>query len=373
MLIGIHSVAAFKEKRTGVEEYAFQLIKNLAEIQRASGQGAAFFVLYADKISPELTAVLNGCRNFKIKTMRFPFLWTQIRLSLEMLLNPPDILFIPAHVLPLIHPKNSVVMVHGLEYERFPEYYPFFFRLYLRWATKFSCRAAARIIVPSQSSKNDLIEIYGINSEKISVIYHGFEVFSAQENRQKFQTPEDFFLYLGRIEFKKNISGIVRAFEIFKEKRASAFKLVLAGGGGFGAEELKRQIKKSKFASDIILRGYVSQEEKSVLLKNAAGFLFPSFYEGFGLPILEAQAAGVPVITSDVSSMPEAAGLPRYGGGERGALFVNPENIEEIAEKMYKITDDVNLRKTLIGGGFENIKRFSWEKCAKETLKILLK
>lgn len=380
MTVGIHSVAAFKEKRTGVEEYAYRLIKNLTELQEAGGRNAASFVLYTNRVSGDLADFLSGRENFRVKILKFPFLWTQMRLSLEMLFNPPDVLFAPAHVLPLIRPKKSVVTVHGLEYERLPECYPFFFRKYLRWATKFSCRAAAMIIVPSESTRKDLIDFYGIPPEKISVVYHGFEV-SAVSPKQTaaFLLKEPFFLYIGRIESKKNVGGIIRAFEICKKKRSLFLsppgawlcgisglphKLVLAGGDGFGAEKLKKQIEKSRFSTDIISRGYVLEEEKAALLRNASAFLFPSFYEGFGLPILEAQAAGVPVLTSNLSSMPEVA-------GEGGALFAAPENVEEIAEKMYKLVSDENLRKKLVAEGLKNAGRFSWKKCAEETLAIL--
>lgn len=379
MTVGIHSVAAFKEKRTGVEEYAYRLIKNLAELQGAGGRNAASFVLYTNRVSGDLADFLSGRENFRIKILKFPFLWTQIRLSLEMLFNPPDVLFAPAHVLPLIRPKKSVVTVHGLEYERLPERYPFFFRKYLRRATKFSCRAAAKIIVPSESTKKDLIEFYGVPPEKISVVYHGYNNSAAEPKSASADADFPYFLYLGRIESKKNVGGIIRAFEICKKKRSLFMsppgawfcginglphKLVLAGGDGFGAEKLKKQIEKSRFSTDIVLKGYVSEEEKAALLRNASAFVFPSFYEGFGLPILEAQAAGVPVLTSNLSSMPEVA-------GEGGALLVDPKKVEEIAEKMYKIVSDENLRKKLVAEGLKNVGRFSWKKCAEETLRVL--
>lgn len=365
MTIGIHSVAAFKEQRTGVEEYAYQLIKNLAKLQEADGPNAASFVLYTDRVSGDLADFLAGHANFSVKKLWSPFFWTQIRLSLEMFFNAPDILFIPAHILPLIHPKNSVVMVHGLEYERLPKCYPFFFRKYLRWATKFSCRAAAKIIVPSESVKKDLIEFYGVPPEKISVVYHGFEIpIIPTEKIILFRLKEPFFLYIGRIESKKNIVGIVRAFEIFKEKYGLPHKLVLLGSDGFGAEQIKSAVQKSKFADDVHFGGYVSLETKDMFFRKAAGLLFSSFYEGFGLPILEAQSVALPVLTSDLSSMPEVA-------GEGGALFAAPENIEEIAENMHKIVNDKNLWENLIENGLKNVKRFSWKKCAEETLKIV--
>ncbi|MEK7123375.1 MAG: glycosyltransferase family 1 protein, partial [Patescibacteria group bacterium] len=206
---------------------------------------------------------------------------------------------------------------------------------------------------------------YGVSPEKISVVYHGFEIPVIPAKKTiAFLLREPFFLHIGRIESKKNVGGIVRAFEIFKEKYGLPHKLILLGGGGFGAEQIKDAVQKSKFADDVCFGGYVPSETKDIFLKKAAAFLFPSFYEGFGLPILEAQSAGVPVLTSNLSSMPEVA-------GEGGALFVDPKNVDEIAEKMYKIVSDKNLRENLIKNGFENVKKFSWKKCAQETLKIV--
>ncbi|MFH1671178.1 MAG: glycosyltransferase family 1 protein, partial [Candidatus Portnoybacteria bacterium] len=153
----------------------------------------------------------------------------------------------------------------------------------------------------------------------------------------------------------KNIEGIISAFELLKKKYQVPHKLVLAGPRGYGYKKIRN--------NDIVETGYIDETQKQQLLSNAELFIFPSFYEGFGFPILEAQAAGCPVITSNISSMPEVAG--------EGAILVEPENIEQICQMMHKVISDQELRKRLIKKGKENARRFIWQKCAQRTLKVL--
>ena len=364
MFIGINATAAFVEPRTGVEEYAYQLIKHLAMLKESEKHR---FILYSP-FNKKNDFYLPS--NFKIKQLKWGLpLWTQIRLSAEMAVNNPDVLFIPVHVLPLIHPKNSVVTIHGLEYEYFPEMYPKRHLRYLRWSTKYALKNSAKIIAISQNTKNDLIKIYNANPEKISVVHHGY----AKPILQRFdlwnspkvkplENLEKYILFIGRLEGKKNVGGLIGAFELFKRTYSLPHKLVLAGGRGYGYEAFAGKIAGNK---DIIEMGFVNEAEKWELLKNAAAFLFPVFYEGFGMPILEAQAMGCPVVTSETSSLPEVAG--------EGAAFVAPKNIEKIAEAVYKVISDGELRKGLVEKGFQNIEKFSWEKCARETLEVLTK
>jgi len=361
MTIGINAMAAIKQPRTGVEEYTYQLIKHLTMLPEAAEHR---FFLYL----PSVALANKGLdfslpENFEIKILKWPlsFLWTQIRLAWEMIVGPPEALFIPVHILPFFHPKNSIVSIHGLEYEYFPEYYPLLHRWYLRFSTKYALKHAGKIIAISENTKQDLIKLYGGDERKIEVVHHGVKILNskAQNINSKIQKP--YLLYLGRIEQKKNIEGILEAYKILKEKYQITHQLVLAGGPGFGYEKIRSIIHNSRFV--IRELGYVNEDEKWQLFNNTEVFLFPSFYEGFGLPVLEAQAAGVPVITSFGSSLPEIAG--------EGALFINPKNPAQIADAIKSVIDDKNLRDKLVESGYENIKRFRWEKCARETLKIL--
>jgi glycosyltransferase involved in cell wall biosynthesis len=406
MTIGINAAAAIKQPRTGVEEYSYQLIKHLTMLPEARQHRFLLYLPSAsrdtnlrmhsndandtnEKIFPSPSFQKRGENlfdfslpsNFEVKLLNWPlpFLWTQMRLAWEMLRRPPEILFIPVHILPFFAPKNSVVTIHGLEYEYFPQYYSLFRRLYLRWSTKQAVRRARKIIAISENTKQDLVKFYNVLAEKIKVVHHGISDFviptrfaEAEARRAKAGIQDSgsrvkpgmtsinkpYILYLGRIETKKNIQGILEAYKILKEEYGVPHSLVLAGASGFGYKNIKDKIEKLK--TEIKELGYISEEQKQQLLSGADIFLFPSFYEGFGLPVLEAQAARVPIITSLNSCLPEV-------GGE-GALYVNPANSRQIAEAVKKIIDDNNLRDRLIQSGQENIKRFSWEKCAQKTL-----
>jgi glycosyltransferase involved in cell wall biosynthesis len=291
------------------------------------------------------------------------------------------------------------VTIHGLEYEYFPQYYSWFSRRYLAWSTRYATKHAIRIITVSENTKKDLIKLYKADPRKITVIYHGIEKkisnsqfpISNQSSISNFQfLNSKYFLYLGRIELKKNVLGIIKAFEKLKTQNSKLkiqdYKLVLAGGAGYGFEKVKSQMslptgRQAKFKEDIIFTGHIKGDDKWQLLKNAEALIFPSFYEGFGLPILEAQSVGVPVITSKGSSMEEITTLMKNEKRKRkndnekckiySAILVDPYKPEEIASAMEKIISDDKLRNDLIQAGYENVKRFSWKKTAQKTLKIL--
>jgi len=338
MRIGINALAAFMEPRTGVEEYTYQLIKHLTKLEEARKHR---FLLYNKE-------------NLK---WSWP-MWTQVRLSAEMALNKPDVLFIPVHVLPLVHPKNSVVTIHGLEYEYYPKMYPKKHLAYLRWSTKYALNKARKIIAVSENTKKDLVELYNGDPNKIKVIHHGVVRYSVSNRSVRHRVPNTpYILYIGRLETKKNIQGLVRAFDLLKKRFQVPHQLILAGPKGYGYDKIKLR-------NDVIEKGYVSEQEKKKLMQNAAMFVFPTFYEGFGMPILEAQVMGCPVITSNISSMPEVAG--------QGAVLVEPRDIEEMSQRMYQLIEDNDFKERLINQGYQNVKRFSWQKCAQETLKVIL-
>ena len=291
------------------------------------------------------------------KTVKWPFKfgWTQIGLSLKILQDKPDILFVPAHTFPIVHPK-LVIAIQGLEFEAIPKNYSFFQRKILRFLTKRNLKNAEKIIVPSECTKRDLIKFYKADPRKIFVVYHGI---NAESTRN--YTPNQYrkyILYLGSRHKRKNIKGLIKAFEILKNKHKIPHKLILAGVSKKDNEE-----QNIKYKNEIFFTDYIDEHKKWELLKNAEVFVFPSFYEGFGMPPLEAQLAGVPVVASNTSSLPEIL--------EKSALLVNPSKPEEIAEGIYKIISNPDLKESLIKKGYENVKRFNWEKCVKETLNII--
>ncbi len=173
-----------------------------------------------------------------------------------------------------------------------------------------------------------------------------------------------YLLFIGRLEERKNINGIISAFETLKEQYHIPHKLILAGRFGYGEKLICHRLSAGKFSKDITCLGFVSDEEKWALLDEADIFLFATFYEGFGLPILEAQQLGVPVVASSTSSLPEV--------GAEAAVYCDPSEPVSIAEAIYAIIKDPARRKELIEKGYENVKRFSWDKCAEEIAALLV-
>lgn len=354
MRIGIDASRAFIKNRTGIEEYSYQVIKHLVnEVENNQ------VVLYL-RAGQEIDFALP--KNWKTKTIKWPRFWTQAGLSLEMLLHPVDVLFVPAHTIPFIHPQKTVVTIHGLEYEFCGEAYSFWERTYMRCSIKNSCKWANKIIAVSKNTKNDLINLYKVSADKIDVIYNGFSKdYRLDENFQTDYKPYLFFV--SRLEERKNVANIVRAFEILKEQYKIPHKLLLGGKPGFGYEKIKNVIENVNSRKYIVELGYVSEEEKWNLLKHADIFLFPTFYEGFGLPAIEAQSVGTPVVTSNNSSIREVA--------NGSALLVDPNNAEEIADATYKILSDEKTKQDLVQKGLENVKRFDWSKCASQIAALL--
>ncbi len=378
MKIGIDGSRAFLPYRTGVEEYSYQVIKHLTN--ELFDQEV---LLYLRK-GQEKNIDFSLPENWKIRVIAWSRFWTQIGLSWEMLIRPVEVLFIPAHIVSFFHPRRTIVVIHGLEYEFLLRAYSFWERLYMRFFIRNSCRWAEKIIAVSENTKKDLITLYQVPREKIKVIYEGINLnhklqitnYKSNSNNQisnfknlKLENNSKFLLFIGRLEERKNIIGIIKAFEILKKKPEFVFlKLVLAGRGGYGYEEIKKKIRESEFQEDIIETGYVSEEEKWDLLQRAEVFLFPTFYEGFGLPVLEAQSAGIPVVAGNNSSIPEVVSA----GGEKSASLVDPNKSEEIAVAVSALLKDKNFKNTIIQKGKENISRFSWAKCAREIAKVLI-
>ena len=254
----------------------------------------------------------------------------------------------------------------------------------MRCSIKFSCKWASRIISVSENTRKDLMRLYNAPENKIEVIYEGYNFnfqfpisnFQSISNDKILNSKNKYLLFIGRLEKRKNTLGIIKAFEILKEKYQIPHKLILAGKGGYGEEEIKDKIEKSKYKEDIILPGFIAEEEKWELLKNADVFLFPTFYEGFGIPILEAQSVGTPVVAGNNSSIPEVVSVKQGSielSDQKSALLVDVNSAEEIAEATYELINDNDLREKIIKMGLENVKRFSWEKCASSITKLLNK
>lgn len=356
MKIGIEAERANNRFKTGVEHYAKQLILHLAEVDKNNE-----YILYL-RTKPE-GWFLNLPKNFKIKVIPFPVFWTQIRLSLEMFLNPVDVLFIPASAMPVLHPKKTVVTIHDVAWKYFPKSFTWFMRNFLEWSTGFAVKQSSDIIAVSESTKNDILKFYNCDPKKVKVIYHGY---GNKISNLKFQIsnnklPNKYILFLSTLQPRKNLEGLMEAFKLLKsEHKELEHKLLVVGKIGWKYSNILKKIEQNK--EDVVYLNYVSDKEKQAILSNAELLVLPSFYEGFGMQILEAFDAGVPVATSKISSMPEVA-------GEAGVYF-DPNNIGDIKKTIASVIFDKSLANNLRIKGHERLQKFSWEKCAKVTMKV---
>lgn len=366
MIIGFDGSRAFNNDRTGTENYSFQLLKALAKIDEHNR-----YIIYIKDLHNLVTAVEQMKffpRNFEFKVVKWTRLWTQAGLAMQTFKDKLDALFIPAHTLPVVRRPGlkTVVTIHDLGSEYLPSMYQLKQRIYLGFMQKYQLKTASKIIAVSKATKKDLVKRIGIDPKKVSVIYEGYD-------REKFKVDAEvnslipYFLFVGTVQPRKNLERMIKAFANFHLASVTAFshlrgglKLIVAGQKGWLSDEIYKLPKKLGIEDKVKFLGYVPDEKLPALYSGAIALLFPSLFEGFGLPILEAQACGCPVITSNVSSMPEVAG--------KGALYVKPTSVEDIIRGISEIGE---IRDKLIKAGFENIKRFSWEKCARETLKAL--
>jgi len=368
MRIGIDASRATVPRRTGTESYARRLTQALLE----QGSGHDLILYFRDSPALELFPAGGGVR----RVIPFPRLWTHVRLAWELLTQPrPDVLFIPAHVLPLIHPLPSVVTVHDLGYRHFPDAHPLMQRVYLDWSTRFSARAATHLIADSEATKNDLIRFYNIPAEKITVIYPGrdesLQPVDPSPIRAKYHLPEEYILHVGTLQPRKNLLRLIEAWHSFVLRPSSSVlrppssvALVLAGRPGWLSAPILAKARAVP-AGRIRLLDYVPDEDLAGLYSGARAFVFPSLYEGFGFPVLEAMACGTPVICSNTSSLPELAG--------DAALLVDPTDTEALAATVIRVLSEPDRRAALIEKGFEQVKKFSWEKAARETMGVLEK
>ena len=308
--------------KTGTEYYAEELILGLLK----SIPNEHEIILYSHKsLDPSILNLHPKTVNHIIQNK---FLWTLWGLSLALLKDKPDRFYTPASIIPPIHPKKSIIVIHGLEYEAFPQAYSLFRFWHLAIFTKLSAMWASNVITPSQSTKDDLVSEYEIKEDKVKVIPSGIpplNITSTDKIRSKILALDntDYLLILGRKELRKNIITIIEAFNLVKLSHPN-LKLVLAGIPGYGYNDITKKIQNSEYKKDILDLSHINEAEKLYLYKKTKSVLYPSFYEGFGFPILEALQQGITVIASDIPSSREV--------GASMIEYIEPDNIKAWAK-----------------------------------------
>ena len=362
---GIDASSANKLKRTGVENYSRNLIQAMKT--HALLEGERVF-LYSNKpLEGDLAKLGEG---WESKVLGWPLGggWMKLRMSWEMLRRAPDVLFVPGQAPPIKSSKNLVTTVHDIGFARRPDLYDSSVRKRLVRSTKSAIKKAAKILVPSEFTKQELMEVYRVAADRMSVTLEAptaIDPSVTSDALQRHRLGSHYFLSVGRLEKKKNVTTLLRAFELFKDTRGvgDPFELVLVGSPGFGARELTQYLKVSKHRAQIKLLGYRPDNEVQTLIKSATAFLFPSNYEGFGIPNLDAMRAGTPLITSDIPPHREVCG--------DAALYASPNEPNAWARAMAHIAQDATLREGLVAKGLERVKMFSWDNTAAKTWEVL--
>lgn len=397
MVIGIDASRANTRERTGTEWYSFHVIQELKKIIPADYKVR----LYTKE--PLQTDLSHLPDNWESRVLRWRpgFLWTQLRLSIEMLLHKPDILYIPAHTIPIIHPNKVALVVHDVGFERQEDLYNdatigydsgiakrlmnALVRIatlgtygatemdYHRFSMRLALRAATRIITISEFSRSEIVDVYGFDVHTITVIPNGLNTLeeiqqSAQQKRRLLESVgiaegESYVLFVGRIEQKKNIPRLIDAFAALRAEHGFCGKLVLVGSPGYQYELVQQKIAEQNLRNYVVETGWVTNEQLQAIMEHATVFVLPSMYEGFGIPILEAMQQNVPVVCSDIPPLREV--------GADAALYANPKDPSQLATQIAQFTQNPELRQEYIARGLQRVRLFSWKNTAAGTWKAI--
>ncbi len=357
--IGIDGNEANVVNRVGVSVYALNILKYFS---RVSSNGIQFEIYLKN---PPLKDLPNEDEYFKYKVISGKFLWSQIYLSIYLFLNKDiDVYFSPAHYLPRFCPVPQVVTIHDLAYLYYPEDFTKKDLWQLKNWTNFSINQAKKIIAVSKTTKKDIIKNYNIDEDKISVVYNGFEKEDPSlESKQKLTSLKPFILFVGTIQPRKNIETLIDAFSKFIQTNKD-FKLVIVGKKGWLYKNIFEKVKIMKMQDKIIFTDHITEDELIWYYKNAFCLALPSLYEGFGIPILEAMSYDCPTVVSMTSSLPEI-------GGD-ASLYFDPTNSDDLLDKLQSLKKNKKIRQELVTKGRQRIKDFSWEKCAEQTLQVII-
>lgn len=374
MRIGIDYTAAVRQSG-GIGRYTRNLIQALAE-QDSRHQ----YTLFVAGGLGEKDRLRPWPANFRLRSVPISdrwmhILWQRLRLPvpIQAITGPLDLFHSPDFVLPPTGRAPAILTVHDLSFLRVPQYFVQGFREYLESAVSRAVQRARNILVDSESTRRDLIELMSIESERVSVLYPGVEARfqSVRESaelakvRSRYKLPKRFILGLSTLQPRKNFDGLIRAFRSLLADREDTLgigdlHLVIVGGKGWMYEETMALVEGYGLGQRIHFPGFANDGDLPAIYSLAEVFAFPSWYEGFGLPVLEAMACGVPVVAADNSSLPEVVG--------DAGLMVDAADTDALAEALAQLLTDQLLRARLVRSGYQQAQRFSWEEAAQQLL-----
>lgn len=357
MRIAIDASRCTVSKTTGTEHYATQLIHHIIQENEARPTPHLLTLYFRDTPSEALFPP-SGWVQYRI--IPFRRAWSHLRFAWALWQDKPDIVFVPAHTLPFCFAGKAVVTLHDVGYRHFPQAHPLSQRLYLELTTRYSAMRASTIFADSHATAHDLTRFYGVSPHKMHVVYPAVSIPPITTDKPSLQAkygiPARYFLFIGTLQPRKNIARLVQAFQQFQTQYPEQpVGLVLAGNKGWLFEEAWL-----KSVQNVVITGYIDEADKGALYHHAEALVFPSLYEGFGFPVLEAFGCDTPVIASNTSSLPELVG--------NGGLLVDPLDSHAIAQAMHRVITDKTMRQQLIQHGREQLARFSWQESAKQAL-----
>ena len=362
-IVGIdaHSIGL---KQGGNETYIRELLRAISKIEHPEFE----FLIFLLKNIPVPSFLLK--KNFKIcRISKNTFLRFGFELPLKTYINKPDLIHTQYH-LPFMIPCPGVVTIHDVSFLRFPEYFPKDLLLRFKIFLPYSIKKSIKIITCSEFSKKEIINFYKVKPEKIVVIHYGVsENFKPVEVKEKgkilkkYGIKNSFILAVSNLQPRKNLKRLIKAYlHLLKNKDNFQYSLVIVGRKLWLYKEIFEEVRGLDLKDKIIFTDYIPEKDLIYLYNLSEVFVYPSLYEGFGLPVLEAMACGCPVITSNLSSLPEIC--------EKAAILVNPYDIKAIANAINEVISNNNLRKFLKNEGLKQSQKFSWEKTAEKTLKV---
>ena len=367
MNIAINTLSLNRTK-VGMGNYICNLVNNLAKIDKknnyyifVSERNKGFFNIDQDNFK-----IINLGKSVTRGLNRF--LWEQFSLPKYLKKNRIDVLHSPGFVIPFLSRAKNIVTIADMTFMTHPQVHTLFKRAYFGLFMPCSIRKADTVLAISESTKKDILDLVKVDPDKIQVTHlaHGGEFRLIDKKKAKgfattkYKINPPFIIFVGMIEPRKNLARVFTAFSEMK-KDGMMHKLVIVGKKGWKYKEIFEIARKLDLDKDIVFTGYVPDKDLAILYNAAEMLVYPCLYEGFGIPVLEAMACGCPVITSNVSSMPEVAG--------DAALLVDPESTENIKSAMSRLIKDRKLNQDMVKRGLKRSDEFSWEGCARETLK----
>tara|TARA_B100000315_G_scaffold212472_1_gene209859 strand:- start:2068 stop:3189 length:1122 start_codon:yes stop_codon:yes gene_type:complete len=362
-------VRTLSKPKSGIGYYVQSLINGLNKFESPYE-----YFLFSDN-----QGILNEIKkNQKITYIKSPFshenhlvgdLWENTALPHRLRAEGISLFHGPSYIIPFIKKGfKTIATIHDIAFFLYPDMEPLKFRIYMRCMIKAITKRADLIIAVSASTKSDLVNILNVPEEKIRVVHSAVnEKYYKLEHKnssikKKYNINKNYFLFVGDLLPRKNISKLFEAFSLLPERIKNEYQIVIVGGRKYSFKRIENTLKENNLTSSVIFTGYINEEDILLLYNSADIFVFPSFYEGFGFPILEAMSCGVPVITSNVSSMPEIAG--------DAAILIDPNDSEELAGAISTLVDDADLRQKKIEAGFKRANLFSLKKMTEKTVNI---